>query len=229
MIKKLLCLFICISVLFTLMSCDKDTGKSTGEYYPVGVLTSYDISDYDTAYEILSHLKNRNALDYNSIIFDYEGEEFDFQYSILAFHGKKNPTDAFDFISSESATGYIRGYVILNNRECCCEDWIKENGGCVIQNTNTQKHVDKCILTYTEKIGIYEPFPEITDRSLLSIIDLEPNETPGIVHHDVEYAVEYDGVEILRFETCVPVDEDIRSLFINHLVVFRTFTRQNPY
>ena len=47
----------------------------------------------------------------------------------------------------------------------------------------------------------------------------------GTNGYDVTYIVTYDGQEILKFYTCVPIDDAIRKLFTEHLVIYSTNTK----
>ena len=70
---------------------------------------------------------------------------------------------------------------------------------------------DLCILKYEITTN---SIPEVIDASLLTF---EPKNATG---YNDTYHVKYDGQPLCTIYTCVPLDDTIRSLFTEHLVIY---------
>lgn len=221
MLKRLLCILLCFTILCMFAGCiNSPTGcYTTDEEVP------YQIDNFNDAVGVMEYLIKNGKHNRHSVLFNYSGDEFEFRYAVIATGAKKEASDAIDFVSPSQTEGNIQGYIVLNNHTCNCD-----RNECVIQThgqhygafRDEQKNAEKCILIYDICVTNGETMPTITDRSLLQIVDHDiPEGTNG---YDVTYILTYDGQEILKFYTCVPLDDTIRSLFTEHLVIYRKNT-----
>ena len=222
--NKIISLFVCFGILFSLVSCTKIGGGGNDEVYSVTVTFSRQLTDRGDMLAVASYLVENSKLEYPSAAFDYEGDESCFRYSLIAWGGKRSPADNLDFVSPYNCTAMISGYIILNNYECQCDDWIVNSGGCVIQDggiPREERNPELCMVTYSVLLGKNEHFEGINDRSLITVVRAVYEDVDSTsYYHDVHYKVLYDGKEILYFSTCVPLDDTIISLFVDHLVIF---------
>ena len=224
MVKRILCILLCFALLCSFVGC-KNNDTTTG-CYSTSEEMPYQIDNSADAVGVMNYLVENGKLNRHSVLFDYSGDEFEFRYAVIACGAKREPSNAVDFVSPSQTKGNIQGYIVLNNHICNCD-----GDECVIQThgqyygafREAQKNSEKCILVYDVCVADSEAMPTITDRSLLEIVDHDiPEGTNG---YDVTYIVTYDGQEILKFYTCVPIDDAIRKLFTEHLVIYSTNTK----
>ena len=65
--------------------------------------------------------------------------------------------------------------------------------------------------------------PEITDPSLFTFERKTTTHpiTGEVIVSDEYYIMKYDGIDIMQILCCVPLDDTLKSLFTEHLVIYR--------
>ena len=250
MVKRILCVLLCFALLCSFAGCKKEDvtpapdGEQSGnptdepnnppsnnvlypsfdpsdECYPYGMPVVNELPDDATAKGIADYLKENNKISKTFFLFDYEGDDFDFTYYLITAYGKKQATDLYDLVSPSKSQGCFDGHIILNNYECQCNEiTLARWGECEVHYANLYNswednvHPDACVLKYTVWASKIDSIPGTIDASLLTF---EPEFDDD---YNIDYYVKYDGQVICVISTCVPLDDTIRSLFTEHLVIY---------
>ena len=214
-IITIIIIFLCISILTvsSLLIITRYNSKFFDFY------VSKDIESQEEYSELVNYLSENGKFRYYSYGFDYTGNDFEFVYRLTAWGGKRDYENLVDFVSPRKCTAYLHGYIILNSYECQCDD----KTDCAVKKIAASQndfHIedDKCIILYESPYGKKSGYPAITDRSLLTVEPYEADESNASTN--IKYCVKYEGITLFTFFSCVPVDDAISSLFIDHLIIY---------
>ena len=206
-------LCISISIVTYLLILARHNNKFYNFY------VSKDIESYEEYSALVAYLSENGTFGYYSYGFDCTGNDFEFVYRLTAWGGKRIYENLVDFVSPRKCTAYLHGYIILNNYECQCTD---KNDCAVKRIASSQNdfHIEdgKCIILYESPYGKKSGYPAITDRSLFTVEPYEADESNP--YTNIKYCVKYDGIMLFTFFSCVPVDEAIRSIFVDNLIIY---------
>ncbi len=203
-----------INLVFTCWNLISQYKSEQLYYYPV---TRY-ISDTDELYAVADLLKEDEKLLKHAFVFDYEGDDFDFLYTVTAMYAKQYFGDYVDFFSPKKCDAFISGYILVNydvvDKEPSSHTFTSWSGvEFEVKGHYIAYEATSDLRIGDEKSDYYEKFTGIYDRSLLTI------EAYSDSPDNTRYCLKYDGVKIMNIYSSVPMSDAIESLFINNLNV----------
>lgn len=232
MVKKFLCILLCVSLFCTFIGCKKENNANEtnienngenntntpnsgglGQHY-------FDTIDYNDVVTAVNVMRDRGLYecDLYPIYCDTEGFTFGYRIATIGRLVEYNSNDLTEFISREGIIEFgVITVVFLENYDCDC---IKYPGAanpilheCItfseraFQKLYGNDTVPPCIEFFCGEVEI-----DVYDPTLLTY-----ECTWGEVVF--EYDILYNGTRIFETRSCVPMDDEIWAMIVDSITV----------